>query len=556
MDPGNPTGCSVVTVATAVTPRPITLEDERRPPLWRRTLGGSPREAFARAGVAVACAVVIAGVVGRFLAPGGLWLDEALSVNIAKLPLGQLPGALVQDGSPPLYYLVLHYWMLVFGQGDFAVRALSGVISTATLPFLWAAGQRVGGRRTAWAAILLGASSPWAIYFGTDTRMYSLMALESILWYLAVRRALEMPSRRRLIALAAVTAALMYTHYWDLYLVAVGGAWLLVRAWVEHRSGKPRSDEQRPPDYPGAAAKSLAAMICGAVVWLPWSPVFVFQVLHTGTPWAGSPSPVDLLSVFGYFAGGGAWGYLLMFTSFSLVGLAIFAAPGPKASSVILEFRAQPRARFVALLVVGALGAAVLAGILTGAAFDNRYIAVVFPLFIVLCALGITTFTSRKVTSVMLAVACTVGLLSAKDQNSQPRTQAVEVAAVLNAQAQPGDTIVYCPDQLGPAVDRLLKVPDVTQVTFPRGIGPARVDWVNYVSVIQDTDVGTFAEKIVKNLNPGSTLWLVWRNGYLGFGASCGYLISWLQMLHPGGETVRTENPNYYEYENLVRWPS
>jgi len=545
-----------VSVATAVTPRPITPEDERHPPLWRRTLGGSPREGLARAGVVVACAVVIAGVVGRFLAPGGLWLDEALSVNIAKLPLGQLPGALVQDGSPPLYYLVLHYWMLLFGQGDFAVRALSGVISTATLPFLWAAGQRAGGRRTAWAALLLGASSPWAIYFGTDTRMYSLMALESILWYLAVRRALEMPSRRRLIALAAVTAALMYTHYWDLYLVAVGGAWLLVRSWLEHRSGEPRSGAHQPPDHPGAAAKALAAMVCGGVVWLPWSPVFVFQVLHTGTPWAGAPSPVDMLSVLSYFAGLGAWGYTLTFTSFALVALAIFAAPGPKATSVVLEFRAQPRARFVALLVVGSLSAAILAGILTGAAFDNRYIGVVFPLFIVLCALGVTTFSSRKVMAALLAVACTVGLLSAKDQNSQPRTQAVEVAAVLNAQAQPGDTVVYCPDQLGPAVDRLLKVPDVTQVTFPRGTGPARVDWVNYVSVIQNTDVGTFAEKIVKNLNPGSTLWLVWRNGYLGFGASCGYLISWLQMLHPGGETVRTENPNYYEYENLVRWPS
>ncbi|HUC16046.1 MAG TPA: glycosyltransferase family 39 protein [Acidimicrobiales bacterium] len=556
-------------MATAVTPRPITLGDERPPPLWRRTLGGSPREGLARAGVVLASAVVIAGVVGRFLAPGGLWLDEALSVNIAKLPLVQLPGALVQDGSPPLYYLALHYWMLLFGQGDPAVRALSGIISTATLPFLWAAGQRAGGRRAAWAALLLGASSPWAIYFGTDTRMYSLMALESILWYLAVRRAMELPSRRRLIALAAVTAALMYTHYWDLYLVAVGGAWLLVRSWVEHRSGmehrswvehrsgvEHRPGEARPPEYPGAAAKSLAAMIGGGLVWLPWSPVFVFQALHTGTPWAGAPSPADMLSVFGYFAGVGAWGYLLTFMTFGLVGLAIFAAPGPRATSVIVEFRAQPRARFVALLVVGALSAAVLAGILTGAAFDNRYIAVVFPLFIVLCALGITTFSSLKVTSLMLAVACTAGLLSAKDQNSQPRTQAVEVAAVLNAQAQPGDMIVYCPDQLGPAVDRLLKVPDVTQITFPRGIGPARVDWVNYVSRIQHTDVGNFAEGIVNKLNPGSTLWLVWRNGYLGLGGSCGYLTSWLQMLHPGGETLITENPNYYEDENLVRWPS
>jgi hypothetical protein len=540
-----------VTVATAVTPRPITLDDERHPPLWRRPLGGFPREGLARAGVVAACAIVIAGVAGRFLASGGLWLDEALSVNIAKLPLGQLPGALVQDGSPPLYYLLLHYWMLLFGQGDFAVRALSGVISTVTLPFLWAAGKRAGGRPTAWAALVLGASSPWAIYYGTDTRMYSLMALEAILWYLAVHRALELPSRRRLIALGAVTAALMYTHYWDLYLVAVGGAWLLVRAWVEHRSGEPRA-----PDYPSAAAKSLVAMIFGGVGWLPWSPVFVFQVLHTGTPWAGAPSPVDLLSVFGFFAGAGAWGELLTFLLFGLVGLAIFARAGPRATSVIVEMRAQPRARFVALLVLGSLGAAVLAGILTGAAFDNRYIAVVFPLFILLCALGLTTFTSRKVTSVMLAVACTAGLLTAHDQNSQPRTQAVGVAAVLNAQAQPGDMVVYCPDQLGPAVDRLLKVPDVTQLTFPRMIGPARVDWVNYLSFIQNTDVGNFAQRIINKLNPGSTLWLVWRNGYRGFGGSCGYLTSWLQMLHPGGETLITQNSNYYEYENLVRWPS
>jgi mannosyltransferase len=540
-----------VTVATAVTPRPITLDDERHPPLWRRPLGGFPREGLARAGVVLACGIVIAGVAGRFLASGGLWLDEALSVNIAKLPLAQLPGALVQDGSPPLYYLLLHYWMLLFGQGDFAVRALSGITSTVTLPFLWAAGKRAGGRPTAWAALLLGATSPWAVYYGTDTRMYSLMALEAILWYLAVRRALELPSRGRLIALGAVTAALMYTHYWDLYLVAVGGAWLLVRAWVERRSGEPRA-----PEYPGAAAKSLVAMICGGVVWLPWSPVFVFQVLHTGTPWAGAPSPVDLLSVFGFFAGVGAWGELLTFLLFGLVGLAIFARPGPRATSVIVEMRAQPRARFVAVLVAGSLGAAVLAGILTGAAFDNRYIAVVFPLFVLLCALGVTTFTSRKVTSAMLAVACTAGLLTAQDQNSQPRTQAVQVAAVLNAQAQPGDMVVYCPDQLGPAVDRLLKVPDVTQVTFPRGISPARVDWVNYLSVIQNTDVGTFAEGIVKKLNPGSTLWLVWRNGYRGFGGSCGYLTSWLQMLHPGGETLVTQNSNYYEYENLVRWPS
>jgi mannosyltransferase len=538
-------------VATAVTPHPEALEREKRAPAWRQVAGRLPQGRMERVALFLAWLVILAGVVGRFLAPAGLWLDEALSVDIAKLPLQQVPGALVQDGSPPLYYLLLHYWMLVFGQSDFAVRALSGIISTATLPFLWAAGERAGGRRVAWAALLLGASSPWAIYYATDTRMYSLMALEGILWYLALRRALELPSRGRLACVAAVTAALMYTHYWNLYLVAVGGLWALWRSWTESRTGA-----HVPYAQPGAARKLLWAMVIGGLVWLPWSPVFVFQSLHTGTPWTSPPGPEDLLSVFGFFAGPGSGGELLTFMLFGLVVLGLCAKPGPNGASVVVEIRAQPRARLVSLLVVGTLAVAVAAGMLTGAAFDNRYVAVVFPLFIVLCALGLTAFSSRRVTGALLAVACAAGLFAAVEQNSEPRTQAVQVAADLNAQARPGDVVVYCPDQLGPAVYRLFDVAGVTQLTYPRMIGPARVDWVDYVWTIQHTDVGTFAREVWDRVSPGGTLWLVWRNGYQGFGSSCGNLASWLQMLSPGGQTLITEDNSYYEYENLTKFPT
>jgi len=495
--------------------------------------------------------VVLIGVVARFLAPRGLWLDEALSVNIAKLPLGQMPGALVQDGSPPLYYVMLHYWMLAFGQGGFAVRALSGVISVATLPLLWFAGRRAGGRRAALAALVLGASSPWAIYYGSYTRMYSLMALEAVLYYLALRRAMEVPSRGRLAAVGALTAVLVYTHYWDLYLVGVVGLWELWRVWSEARLAT-----LSPGAAQGAARKVLLATIAGGLTFVPWAPVFVFQVLHTGTPWSVPPGPGDLLLVFGYFAGPGSWGQLLTFLLLGLIVLGFFARPGPGGAGVVLELRAQPRARFVGMLLVGTLVVAVVLGALTGAAFDQRYIAVVFPLFIVMCALGVSTVRSKAATAGLLSVACVAGLFAAQRWDSQPRTQAVQVAAVLNARAQPGDMVVYCPDQLGPAVDRLLDVPDVTELTFPRMIGPQRVDWVNYLATIRDTSVSTFAEEVVSRLNPGSTLWLVWRNGYQGFGSSCGNLKSWLELLRPGGETVVMANPAYYEYENLVQFPS
>ena len=69
----------------------------------------------------VGCAAGV--VVGLWSGP--LWLDEALSVEIASLPLSEFYQALRQDGSPPLYYLVLHLWMLVLGSSEEAVRGLS-----------------------------------------------------------------------------------------------------------------------------------------------------------------------------------------------------------------------------------------------------------------------------------------------------------------------------------------------------------------------------------------------------------------------------------------------
>ena len=54
-----------------------------------------------------------------------VWLDEANAVLMAEKPLGELMGALQLDSNPPLYYLMLHYWMGAFGNSEFAIRSLS-----------------------------------------------------------------------------------------------------------------------------------------------------------------------------------------------------------------------------------------------------------------------------------------------------------------------------------------------------------------------------------------------------------------------------------------------
>ena len=127
-------------------------------------------------GVGVAL-VVAAGLFLRFWTRSGLWLDEALTIDVARLPLHALPNALKHDGAPPLYYVLLHFWMGLFGQSNDAVRALSGVFAVLTLPVGYLCGKRFGGRAVAWTMVVLLASAPFDVYYATESRMYALVIL-------------------------------------------------------------------------------------------------------------------------------------------------------------------------------------------------------------------------------------------------------------------------------------------------------------------------------------------------------------------------------------------
>src|SRR4051794_37833293 len=264
------------------------------------------------------------GVVLRFVCQSDLWADEALSVNIAKLPLDDLMSALRHDGAPPLYYLLLHGWMRVFGSGPAAVRAMSGVAGTLTLVPMWFIGRRLDDRRrrlalapadspdvVAWSALLLLALSPFAIRYSTEARMYALVMLFVALGYLAVVRALERPTVLRLLVVAGLTAALLYTHYWSFALLAVTAVVVMV---IAIRAGR---------DARAAPLLVLGALGVGLLAFAPWLSEFLYQLRHTGTPWGAPVSPFgSWAATFSSFGGNAhAAGWMLLV----LVLLGVFA---------------------------------------------------------------------------------------------------------------------------------------------------------------------------------------------------------------------------------------
>jgi uncharacterized membrane protein len=488
----------------------------------------------------VAALVVVLGVVLRFSARSHMWLDEALTINIARLPLDRIPGALRHDGAPPLFYVLLHWWMAAFGTGTIAARALPGLFSVATIPLVWVTGRRLGGTRVAAAAVLLFAASPFAQRYATEARMYSLLTLLALLGWLALDHLLRRFTWPAAVAVGITTTLLLYTHYWSFYLLAV--AW----AVVAHRA-------VRGPGRPEARAAAVA-LVAGFVPFLPWVPTFLYQLRHTGTPWAGAATPRVMFDTVFQFAGG-FWdpGFILGLVSWLLILLALFgrAVDGRR---IELDLHTRPGGRVLAAAGFGTLGVAVLAGLVTNSAFAVRYASILFPFVLLLVALGTAAFLDPWVYRATVGVAVVLGLIAIVPNVVGDRTSAPKVAAILRAQARPGDVVAYCPDQLGPGVSRLLSADGLVQVTFPTGGPPGRVDWVDYESRNHAATTPPFARMLLDRAGPTHTIWLVWSPNYLTFGTKCSALGDRLQEARPDARRLLKIKLQYFEHPGLIRY--
>ncbi|HEX3621608.1 MAG TPA: glycosyltransferase family 39 protein [Acidimicrobiales bacterium] len=511
-------------------PRPAEPDDDLRP------AGGVP---WAALGLGL---TLVLGLVVRFATVSALWLDEAQTVAIAKLPLSKLPEGLRHDGAPPLFYVLLHGWIRIFGDGNLSVRFLPGVFAVAAVPLAWVAGRRLGGRTVAWSAVVLLASSPFAARYATETRMYSLVVLLVLVGYLAVMELLERPrSRRAAVGVALVTAALLYTHYWSLYLLAVTGAIFVALAL---RAPSPARD---------GARRGLVAMAVGSLTFVPWLPAFLFQLQHTGTPWGGSGrlrSMVD--TVFSFASGYWDPGLLLGMATYVLIALALCgrAIDGRR---IEMDLRTRPGGRHLAVVGFGTLAVAIVATVVGGSAFAVRYAAVMFPFIILLTALGTRELLDRRVRYAVLAGAVVLGFWGTAPNVFGNRTSAPRVAAALVAGVRPGDVVAYCPDQLGPSVSRLLPA-GIDQLTFPRATPPQIVDWVDYAKVNAAADPTAFARMLLTRAGPTHTVWVVWAPGYRTFKDKCQGMLATLDLARRDN-THPIKLPKDFEHPALMRFP-
>lgn len=134
--------------------------------------------------------VLMVGLLLRigFLFQHDFWFDEAFSYFVAKQDIGKLVGAAMADNHPPFYFLLLHFWVTVFGNSEIVLRLLSLLIGLSIICVLLLSFRLLdkGMNRVGTAWMTLTCLSPLLVYYSVEVRMYGLLVLISftgvILW--------------------------------------------------------------------------------------------------------------------------------------------------------------------------------------------------------------------------------------------------------------------------------------------------------------------------------------------------------------------------------------
>ena len=410
-----------------------------------------------------ACTV---GFATRLFVPRGLWLDEATSVNQARMPFGAMIQNLrMTDVHPPLYFSVLWVAVRWLGSGETAVRLPSIIAGTLVIPVLYLLGREAYDRRTGAVAAAAGAVSPIMVWYSQEARMYALLMLFGVIAMWAQVRIVRRGGRWPWVVYALASIAMVWTQYFGMLQVVVQQLAFVAIIWSRYRKGQ--------PVRPLVVGWVVTALAIG--VWLAPLLPFAhqqFMVNQTAGKGFGAPQQVgSATSLNGNHLGIYAalanviWAVLGYHSD---AAMALLAALWPLGMLFALVLLGRHNRRVTTLFIAAVVVPGVvlfLLGSVKRNLFDIRYLSMAVPILFVLMARMVTGMARRRAAllagSGLLILTLLAGLVDQQHNGTNPRLYDFRGAlAAIKVDARPGDVVLYDPADLREVVQYY--APDMT----------------------------------------------------------------------------------------------
>lgn len=439
------------------------------------------RPDWMRVGVALVALVALSLYIRTDFISDQFWMDEAITVGISSHSLSSIPGILRMDGSPPLFYLLLHFWMQMVGNSQIATHWLSEIFGALTIPAGYWAGRSLYGNRAGLVSASLFTLNGFLDYYAVETRMYELMALLGLLATIAFIQGFVLRRRKYVAMFSGVLALMFYTHAWAIYFSA-GSVLSLVILWII-------SDEQ---DRQGMIKDAAMAYGVAVILFAPWIPNFIFQVVHTAAPWDNKPRFGALIQISQNVLGGVAISVALVFTA----GIGY-------ANLVTKRLRSTREAKIALMLLCLIVFTFMLAwiGSQMTPSWVVRYFAPVVPAILLLLGFGMSragVLTTIVLTFTFVFMARPHAFIPQYKSNMQ------NIAGEMDTYLRPHDLVIVGQPEETPLAYYYI---GLRGLNWANTIGPVKdpsyMDWVNALARYRAANPEKVLPRMINALKPG-----------------------------------------------------
>ncbi len=141
------------------------------------------------------------------------------------------------SSHPPLYHIILRFWVNILGDSDASIRSMSTLFSLGCVVLLYCTVLKAGGdKRQSFVAASLMALAPVQLVLSQQARPYTMVqfiALVAAIVLLSIQRTNGSWIKISILALAILALAL--THYFSAGLIAAFGAYSILRLRGKNR---------------------------------------------------------------------------------------------------------------------------------------------------------------------------------------------------------------------------------------------------------------------------------------------------------------------------------
>ena len=150
-----------------------------------------------------------------------LGYDESFTLYMSLQSVPDLVRMLCQGDNPPLWELLLHFWVKIFGISEVSIRSLSLIFSALTVIPIYLLGERYMHRFAGTAAALCYCCSTFSIYLAHECRVYSLIGFATACSALLFVSFVKNPKPFKVVLLTLANLMLMYGHYLSVWTIVM-----------------------------------------------------------------------------------------------------------------------------------------------------------------------------------------------------------------------------------------------------------------------------------------------------------------------------------------------